>query len=53
MNQMDATNFPLENRQLEIGFLSNIDGAVQLDSRSVAVEGVVHDENGDWVFGYN
>ncbi|MBA0733991.1 hypothetical protein Gogos_017945 [Gossypium gossypioides] len=33
--------------------LINIDGAVQLDSGNVAAGGVVWDENGDWIFGYN
>ncbi|MBA0792493.1 hypothetical protein Gohar_016987 [Gossypium harknessii] len=33
--------------------LINIDGAVQLDSGNVAAGGVVRDENGYWIFGYN
>ncbi|MBA0580564.1 hypothetical protein Gorai_022774, partial [Gossypium raimondii] len=33
--------------------LINIDGTVQLDSGNVAAGGVVRDENGDWIFGYN
>ncbi|MBA0841108.1 hypothetical protein Goarm_003622 [Gossypium armourianum] len=44
---------PIEEESFEDLIFLNTDGAVQLESKNAAAGGVVHDANGDWIFGYN
>ncbi|MBA0651924.1 hypothetical protein Goklo_019217, partial [Gossypium klotzschianum] len=43
----------VEEESFEDLFFLNTDGVVQLESENATSGGVVHDANGDWIFGYN
>ncbi|MBA0575382.1 hypothetical protein Golob_024045 [Gossypium lobatum] len=44
---------PVEEESFEDSIFLNTDGVVQLESGNATARGVVHDANGDWIFGYN
>ncbi|MBA0768672.1 hypothetical protein Gotri_017457 [Gossypium trilobum] len=49
----DSFKPPVEEESFEDSIFLNTDGVVQLESENATAGGVVHDANGDWIFGYN
>lgn len=50
---MEGIDFPRTELLIGRWTFLNIDGVVQVRSRTVATRGVLRDENGEWILGYS